>query len=147
MNDDEILRQLYIDVEMLKRENIALRNIVKVLTAKICEDSPESAKRTQTLLAALVLYGNHVEKPPFGDSVRLFIEEAHLLTAEGVDPLKLLLLLAQMGKEAGPDRLDALKIWLSQATVDEIVQDAQPLIEQWMPRNAGPSDEPQKGAD
>lgn len=126
--NEETLTQLYLDVEVMKREVAALRHVATALAVRLCELSPESDKRTKLLLAAMVPYSNHLDTPPSGDAVKVLIEQIQPLTLGEVDPVEILLVLSLMGEDAGPDRLDALTTWMSQATDDELAQDIEQLL-------------------
>ncbi|MCF6758271.1 hypothetical protein L3X14_16965 [Pseudomonas balearica] len=141
MIDQDKLIQLYADVEVLKCETAALRHIAMVLATRLCELNPESAQRTQSLLAILVPYADHAEQPPSGGMVRAFLQSVLALTENGADPAAALALRALLAKDAGADRLDALDEWHSQATEDEIAQDIQQLLAKLRsPSGSGPAE-------
>jgi hypothetical protein len=129
MIDQGKLTQLYTDVEVLKHEVTALRHIATILATRLCELDPESAARTQSLLAALIPYAEYAEQPACGGTVKAFLQGVLALTDNGVDPASVLALRALMAKDAGPDRLDALDAWHAQASDEELAQDAQQLLE------------------
>ncbi|MCG9957406.1 hypothetical protein MID92_025920 [Pseudomonas aeruginosa] len=142
MIDQEKLVQLYADVEVLKCEVTALRHISMTLAARLVELDPEPGERTKSLLAVLVPYAEHAEQPACGGLVKAFLQSVLGLTDNGVYPASVLALRTLLGKDAGPDRLDALDKWHSQATEDEIAQDILQLFSKLQPRKAPDPDDP-----
>ncbi|MCY1542354.1 hypothetical protein D9M68_780990 [compost metagenome] len=137
MIDQDKLIQLYTDVEVLKHEVTALRHIAMVLATRLCELDPDSTERTKSLLAVLVPYAEHAERPACGGMVKAFFQSVLALTDNGADPAQALLIRAMMAKDVGPDRLDALDAWHEQATEEEIAQDIQQLLGKLRHRNGG----------
>lgn len=144
MMSQEKTIQLLTDVDMLKLEVRGLNHIVVALTTLLCGLGPESAARTKRLLESMVPYANHMDSPPSGPVVEDVLRFTKALTESGADPALVLSILAHQGADAGPDRLSALADWHAQATVDELAQDVQQVIEKLGFRVSTPDDASKK---
>lgn len=115
-------------VAVLENEVSALSAINLILAIRICELEDQEAGRTLSLLDIMGLHKKiTLPEMEVGSIVRQFRRtlSAMLDTDDPVSPLLLGILQA---KDAGPERLAALRSWQSQATDDELAGDVLELF-------------------
>lgn len=114
-------------IASLEHQVDTLDSVNRILTIRLCEVDGESG-RTVALLDAMRLYKKFMEPEYQADAGLLDFRRRTMPFVESGDPLALLILGAIQGKDAGVDRLSALREWQTQATVDELSDDVRALL-------------------
>jgi hypothetical protein len=115
-------------VAYLEHQVETLYSINRMLTVRLCE-LDEGSNRTIALLDAMRLYKKFMEPEHQADAGILDFRRRTLPFVESGNPLTVLILGALQGRDAGVDRLDALREWQTQATVDELSDDIRELLQ------------------
>lgn len=130
----EILREDVVNlagkVAVLEHQVDTLDAVNRMLLVRLCElDVNEGSDRTLALLDAMRLYKKFMEPEHQADSGLLDFRRRTMPFVESGDPLGVLIIGALQGKDAGADRLNALREWHSQASVDELSDDIRALLQ------------------
>lgn len=119
---------LKLDTAALQAEALAQSAINTVLTMRLCELAPDGKERTLSLLDVMAMNQQWTQQnATVAETVRHLRRLVHS-QLELADPLTGLIISALQAKDAGPDRLSALKEWNAQATDDELSDDVRELL-------------------
>lgn len=124
----EQYNKLAVDVLVLEQRAEAAESIAKALAVTLGKVDSASASKVLELLEATILYQRYME--PETNSYRNLIHFRQVVAAllDADDPAQVLVLSALQGRDAGPDRLDALRTWQEQASVEELADDMSELL-------------------
>lgn len=115
-------------IASLEHQVDTLDSINRALVVRLCELDGGS-NRTLALLDAMRLYKKFMEPEHQADAGLLDFRRRTLPFFESGNPLAVLIIAALQGRDAGPDRLAALRDWQAQATDDELADDVRELLQ------------------
>lgn len=115
-------------IAYLEHQVETLYSVNRMLTVRLCE-LDEGSNRTIALLDAMRLYKKFMEPEHQAEAGLLDFRRRTMPFVESGDPLGVLMIGALQGKDAGVDRLSALREWHSQASVDELSDDIRELFQ------------------
>ena len=121
------IAELRASITFLEQQVDALSDINTVLAVRLGEMDGDK-NRTLALLDAMRVYKHFMDTELQAAEEILSFRRKISLMLEAGDPLTVLIVGALQGKDAGADRLSALREWQNQATPDELADDVREAL-------------------